>query len=103
MVCLLVCCVGLLAPFEIMEDGSRKNIPPRLVIANLACWKQKEAILKATREVKPKEIRFFQDLSARTLQTRADQIPKLIAERKKGNTAYFIMDKLVVYNRKDKS
>ena len=56
------------APFEIMEDGSRKKIPPCPVIARLACWKQKEAILKAAREVKPKEIRFFQDISAKTLQ-----------------------------------
>ena len=70
----------------------RKSAPSG-VIARLACWKQKEAILKAVREVKPKEICFFQDLSARTLQRRADQIPKLIAERKKGNTAYLIMDK----------
>ena len=73
------------------------------MIARLACWRQKEAILKAAREVKPKEIRFFQDLSARTLQRRADQIPKLIAERKKGNTAYFIMDQLVIHDRKNKS
>ena len=29
------------------------------MIARLACWKQKEAILKAAREVKPNEIRFF--------------------------------------------
>ena len=64
--------------------------------------KQKEGILKATREVKPKEIHFFQDLLG-TLQRRADQIPKLIAERKKGNTAYFIMDKLVIHDRKGKS
>ena len=91
------------APFEIMEDGSRKKILPRPVIARLACWKQKEAILKAAREVKPKEIRFFQDLSAKTLQRRTDQIPKLIAERKKDNRACFIVDKLVVHDRKDKS
>ena len=39
----------------------------------------------------------------RTFQRRADQIPKLIAETKKGNTAYFIMDKLAVHDRKDKS
>ena len=90
-------------PFEIMKDGSRKKIPPRSVIARLECWKQKEAILKAAREVKLKEIRFFQDLSAKTLQRRADQILKLIAERKKGNTACFIMDKLVINDRKDKS
>ena len=47
------------APFEIMEDGSRKKIPPRPVIARLTCWKQKEAILKVARDVKSKEISFF--------------------------------------------
>ena len=37
----------------------KEENPPRLVIARLACWKQIEAILKAAREVKPKEICFF--------------------------------------------
>ena len=46
------------ASFEIMEDGSRKKIPPRPVIARLACCKQKVAMLKAARDVKSKEISF---------------------------------------------
>ena len=47
------------APFEIMEDGSKKKIPPRPVIARLACWKQKEAILKAAKDVKSRKLVFF--------------------------------------------
>ena len=93
----------ILTNTSVSQPSLLKENPPCPVIARLTCWKQKEAILKAAREVKPKEIRFFQDLSAGTLQRRADQIPKLIAEREKGNTAYFIVDKLVVHDRKNKS
>ena len=46
---------------SIWNDGRwfKEENPPRPVIARLAFWKQKEAILKAVREVKPKEICFF--------------------------------------------
>ena len=52
--------------------------------------------------MKPKEIRFYQDLSTRTLEKRAQKIPDLIAERKRGNTAYLVLDKLVIKRPKDK-
>ena len=83
-------------------DGSTMKVPPRPVIARLSFWKQKEAILKATREVKPKKIRFYQDLSTRTLERRAQKIPDLIAERKRDNTAYLVLDKLVAKRSKDR-
>ena len=83
-------------------DGSTTKVPPRPIIARLSSWKQKEAILKAAREVKPKEIRFYQDLSTRTLEKRAQKIPDLIAERKRGNTAYLVLDKLIIKRPKDK-
>ena len=41
-------------------------------------------------------VMFCPDLAKRTLQKRAEDIPRLAAERKKGKIAYFIMDKLVV-------
>ena len=41
-------------------------------------------------------VMFYLDLAKRTLQRRAEDIPRLVAERKKGKIAYFIMDKLVV-------
>ena len=46
---------------------------------------------------------FFPGPFGKNIAEETDQIQKLIAERKKGNTAYFIMDKLVVHDRKDKS
>ena len=83
-------------------DGSTTKVPPRPIIARLSSWKQKEAILKAARELKPKEIRFYQDLSTRTLEKRAQKIPDLIAEKKRGNTAYLVLDKLIIKRPKDK-
>ena len=78
-------CVGKPhASFEIVEDGSRKKI-----LSHPTCMLEVEgsfsASWKKVKSSKPKkEIRFLEDLLAKTLQRRGDQIPKLIAERKKG-------------------
>ena len=71
------------APFEVMEDGSRKKIPPRPT-SMLEIEGSYSASCKRRQVKADKGNSFFQDLSARTLQKRGDQIPKLIAERKKG-------------------
>ena len=39
---------------------------------------------------------FYPDYARCTLNRRAEKIPRLLAERKKGNIAYFVMDELVV-------
>ena len=44
------------------------------------------------KKIKPKEIKFCQDLSSRTLQRQAVKIPQLIRERKKGDIAYLVLD-----------
>ena len=50
-------CVGKPRPsHRTNPDGSTTKVPPHPIIARLSSWKQKEAILKAAREVKPKEI-----------------------------------------------
>ena len=41
---------------------------PRPAVARFCSWKQKEAILVTARKKEPKNVRFFQDLSSRTLQ-----------------------------------
>ena len=41
---------------------------------------------------------FYPDLSPRTLQRCADQIPDLIQARKEGKVAYFVLDKLIIKN-----
>ena len=63
--------------------GKPQDGQPRPVVARFSSWKQKEALLAIARKKKPKNVRFFQDLSSRTLQRRAEKIPKLIQERKK--------------------
>ena len=80
-------------------DGSKVNDRPRPIIVKFTRWKQKEEILRAARQKKPMGLVFYPDLAKRTLQRRAEDIPRLVAERKKGKIAYFIMDKLVVRDK----
>ena len=77
--------------------GKPRDDRSRPVVARFCSWKQKEAILATARKKMPKSVRFFQDLSSRTLQRRAEKIPKLIQERKKGNVAFFVLYRFVVH------
>ena len=83
--------------------GKPRDNRPRPVVARFTSSKQKEAILAKARQVKPKDMKFYQDLSSKTLERRAEQIPRLIQERKKGNIAYFVLDKLIIHQRNDRS
>ena len=58
-----------------------------------------EAILRAAWRIKPKDVQFYQDLSARTLEKPSKKIPQFIAMRKKGKTAYLVLDQLVVRDK----
>ena len=49
--------------------------------------------------MKPMGVMFYPDLANRTLQRRAEDIPRLVAERKNGKIAYFIMHKPVVRDK----
>ena len=61
--------VGKPRPFLVMNsDGTKTKSRPRPIIARFSSWKEKEAILATARKVKPKQIKFFQDLSSRTLK-----------------------------------
>ena len=86
--------------FVMNSDGTKTKSRPRL-IARFSSWKEKEAILATARKVKPKQIKFFQDLSSRTLKKRAEKIPDLIRERKKGKITYFILDRLIVREKNE--
>ena len=85
--------------FGYKKDGRRVKNPPRPIVAKFSTWKQKEAILRAARRIKPKDVQFYQDLSARTLEKCSEKIPQLIALRKEGKTAYLVLDKLVVRDK----
>ena len=85
--------------FGYKKDGGRVKNPPRPIVAKFSNWKQKEAILRAARRINPKDVQFYQDLSARTLEKRSEKIPQLIAMRKEGKTAYLVLDQLVVRDK----
>ena len=93
-------CVGKPRPlFGYKKDGGRVKNPPRPIVAKFSSWKQKEAILRAARRIKPKDVQLYQDLSARTLEKHSEKIPQLIAMRKEGKTAYLVLDQLVVRDK----
>ena len=77
--------VGKPRPLFVMNsDGTKTKSRPRPIIARFSSW-----------------IKFFQDLSSRTLKKRAEKIPDLIRERKKGKIAYFISDRLIVREKNE--
>ena len=73
---------------------------PRVVVCRLRDWKQKDAILRAARRVKPSGVFFNEDLASLTLEKRKLQMDKYNEARRTGNIAYFVMDRLVIKERK---
>ena len=88
-------------PNAVGKDG--RPLGPRAVVAKLYHWKQKERILKAARNKKPKGLLFVQDFSQRILDKRAEQKDELIKARKDGKIAYFVMDRLITRDPPDKN
>ena len=81
-----------------VESASTPRTRP--IIAKIQFWKVKENILRIARKKKPNNVLFVNDFSQRTLEKRAENISKMLEERKKGNVAFLHMDKLIVYEKK---
>ena len=96
-------CVGkkLKSRVSPRQDGSASlsSGSSRPIIAKIQSWKTKETILKVARKKRPKGIQFMGDFSRRTLERRASKIPEMLEARKKGKTAFMVMDKLIIYDR----
>ena len=78
------------------NNNPRHSNQPRPIVAKFCKWKDKEAILKKARTLKPEGVKFFPDFAKRTLERRALQKDSLIAARAQRKVAYFVMDKLVI-------
>ena len=76
---------------------------PRPIIAKIKSLKGKENILRIAQRKKPKNVLFLNDFLQRTLEKRAENIPRMLEERKKGNMAFLYMDKLIVYENKGRN
>ena len=73
---------------------------PRTIVCKLRDFKQKEQILKATRRIKPVGLYVNEDLAKETLDKREEQRPKLEEAKRNGKIAYFVLDKLIVKDRR---
>ena len=81
------------------SDGTRVPEKVRPIVARFSSWKQKDAIVKAARSLKPTGVMFLDDLSDLTLAKRKAQIRQLLEARKEGKIAYFSVDKLIIKER----
>ena len=72
----------------------------RTIVCKLRCWKQREAVLKKARKSKPSGLFISEDLTLATLQRRAAQVRKLREAKQAGKIAYFVLDRLVIRDKK---
>ena len=82
---------------ERRKPSKRQNTnQPRTIVCRLRDWKQREAVVRKARKVKPEGLYVSEDLAPETLLKREAQIPKLKAAKESGKIAYFILDRLVI-------
>ena len=56
--------------------------------------------MKVTRRIKPVGLYVNEDLAKETLDKREDQRPKLEEAKRNGKIVYFVLDKLIVKDRR---
>ena len=78
---------------------SNKENPARLCVSFAAGNKEKQ-VLKKARKSKPSGLFISEDLALATLQRRAAQVGKLREAKQAGKIAYFVLDRLVIRDKK---
>lgn len=76
------------------------NTRPRTIVCRLRDWRQKDDILRAARRIKPSDIFVNEDLANETIEKRKRQVDELNAAKRAGKTAYFVLDRLVIKERR---
>ena len=79
--------------------GSTSKPTGRPIIVKFQLWKVKENILKQARRKRPKDVQFLNDYAKRTLERRAERIPKMLEACRNGKTAFMVMDKVIIYDK----
>lgn len=80
------------------QDTQQRKL--HTIVCKLRCWKQREAVLKKARKSKPSGLFISEDLALATLQRRAAQVGKLREAKQAGKIAYFVLDRLVIRDKK---
>ena len=94
--------LGLTNDIEIERAHRLGKVTPnktRPIIAKFLRFQDREAILKSARKLKGTNIYINEDLCEASLEKRREQLPRLKAEREKGNIAYFSHTRLVIKRR----
>ena len=55
--------------------------------------------LKASKKKETKDVQFLNDYAKRTLERRAERIPKMLEAHRNGKTAFMVMDKVIIYDK----
>ena len=79
-------------------DGTNRR--PRTIVCRLHDWKQKDEILRAARRIKPSGIFVNEDLANEALEKRKEQLDKFKEAKRAGKTAYFVLDRLGIKDRR---
>ena len=79
------------------KDGEQDR--PRTIVCRLRDWKQREAVIREARKVKPVGVYVAEDLARATLAKREGQINKMKEARKAGKIAYFVLDRLIIRDK----
>lgn len=76
------------------------NTRPRTIVCRLRDWRQKDDILRAARRIKPSGIFVNEDLANETMEKRKRQVDELNAAKRARKTAYIVLDRLVIKERR---
>ena len=68
-------------------------------VVKFTSYKEKEAILKKARRIRPEGLNIFEDLAEETMEKRRAQLPQLKQAKAEGKLAYFSLDKLIIRDR----
>ncbi len=85
--------------YSTKRDGSPRNAR-RPIVCRLYDWKEKEHILKQARIHKPSGLYVNDDVAEATMAKRREQIHKLKQAKQEGKIAYFVLDKLIIKDKR---
>jgi chromosome segregation ATPase len=85
---------------SIRSDSSQVRDAPRPIVCRLYDWKEKVYILKQARIVKPTGLFVNEDVAEATMAKRREQMPRLRQAKQDGKIAYFVLDKLIIKDKR---
>lgn len=80
-------------------DSSPRNLA-RPIVCRLYDWKEKNHILKQARVHKPTGLYVNEDVAEAIMAKRREQMPRLKQAKQEGKIAYFVLDKLVIKEKR---